>query len=739
MKTHVSVCIALVILLGTTFAAGSPEGSGQFSFTLNGESISPSCRTLKSLGINRDKVIVSLGKLVLLLDRKPTYALTGDYWNDGKLYLEASGKKRLIGLVAHEVYKDGGNRVVDPFVDLQAEDMKHVRGVYLNLAPSKHTLDLLGQVDPKKVFFRITEKTGAGTPMQLPALPPGVMFLDIDERSSEGIKDYSGLKLLKSLVYLRINSGNYRDALIDIEAIARNKNLVALDLAGQKFKTPANFNQLSELHYLDLSWCSEVTDSSFLGNLTELRELRIENSGIEDLTPLEDLKKITTVNASGSPVKSLPKKRVASLRQLNLIATQLTEEQVAAFRESNPGCKVQHSWTSTLRTALEGADRIRVRSGGTCHRDPGKEKTLFEITDDRVVRDTIARIVLQPSDGGIHCMCCGSPSFEFYMKGKLVVTLGFHHGRSLRWMGGDWPGDALLSPESGDFLCEWLAGNGIDRPLKERNEEKQREKASEARMVGYRDILPDDIERRLSEAASAEDTVNAFMDGEKDKIKRVTLALKMIGSHNGSWNRRNILDPVAIALLNNGVPTGSPDGWVAAADLKKEDIITVSDIVDAFTANRSDPMVVRGTARWFFGEKNYGTIPEKSTGELLSPIVEAGMTHPRLENRRRTLYALADIKSAPAIEELRKVLAGKFTIESLKPEEQMEPGGIVEFTRQGDDIGEECSDQALAALLLAKLQDKKSLPEIRMLLEAENDLESRKALQKAVMILETSP
>jgi hypothetical protein len=64
---------------------------------------------------------------------------------------------------------------------------------------------------------------------------------------------------------------------------------------------------------------------------------------------------------------------------------------------------------------------------------------------------------------GFHCMCCGEPSIEFYRGERLVLTLGFHHGQSLRWVGG-WPGDGALITDSARFLVKWLADHEVEGP-----------------------------------------------------------------------------------------------------------------------------------------------------------------------------------------------------------------------------------------------------------------------------------
>jgi hypothetical protein len=115
----------------------------------------------------------------------------------------------------------------------------------------------------------------------------------------------------------------------------------------------------------------------------------------------------------------------------------------------------------TLAKAVAGADRIRVRSGGTCHRDIDSERTLFEETEHAKIEDVIRAIQIDTMRSSWQrCRCCGDPSIEFYRGGELIVTLGFHHGTNLRWREG-WRGDGLLTDESAAALRAWLVEHGV--------------------------------------------------------------------------------------------------------------------------------------------------------------------------------------------------------------------------------------------------------------------------------------
>src|SRR5262245_30238846 len=112
----------------------------------------------------------------------------------------------------------------------------------------------------------------------------------------------------------------------------------------------------------------------------------------------------------------------------------------------------RRSWEFPLMRAVADADRIRVRTGGTCHRHPPSERTLCEERDTAKGREFVANSKINAQESGWKavCLCCGGPSIEFYKGEELVVTLGCHEGR-FRWVEG-WQGDAVLTPGSAKYV-----------------------------------------------------------------------------------------------------------------------------------------------------------------------------------------------------------------------------------------------------------------------------------------------
>lgn len=110
-----------------------------------------------------------------------------------------------------------------------------------------------------------------------------------------------------------------------------------------------------------------------------------------------------------------------------------------------------------LAVALEGADRIHVRTGGLCHREDQPEVALFDLVGEEHVETLLPLLDVQTKLGG-HCMCCGDRTIELSRGRDYLTSVVIHHGKRLRWSG--WQGgDGEL--ERGPELCAWLVANGV--------------------------------------------------------------------------------------------------------------------------------------------------------------------------------------------------------------------------------------------------------------------------------------
>lgn len=249
--------------------------------------------------------------------------------------------------------------------------------------------------------------------------------------------------------------------------------------------------------------------------------------------------------------------------------------------------EVESSWTQKLYQQLEGVDRLHIRSGGTCHRGPESEKTLLDLRDAEVVSKVLQNIQITPNDSGFHCMCCGDPTLEFYRGETLVVSLGFHHARSLRWLEGKWKGDGLLTQESADFLVKWMDDQGVSGPRNERDEMEAIRIQSEQDWNRWVAAMPESLEPIW------EDSIGSFGDVDTKPLSkalkkeypnqtvRILALFKWNGSGAGPWSGFPSYESAAEELL---------------LEYEAESLIEAIGDIHALS-----PTQVEGAARFFGG------------------------------------------------------------------------------------------------------------------------------------------
>ncbi len=215
----------------------------------------------------------------------------------------------------------------------------------------------------------------------------------------------------------------------------------------------------------------------------------------------------------------------------------------------------KEDWTAVLYKALDGATRLRIRTGGTCHRDPKKEKTLLDVRDAKEVAAFIQLIRIDANESGFHCMCCGNPTLEFYRAETLILSLGFHHARSLRWPGGQWKGDGLLENTSAEFLVKWLAARGVRGPQEEVEESIRLQKKSEMSQKKWLSAMPASLKpfwsamNDISGTNKTKEMQLAFSKQFRDEKEQVLALLEWFGSGEGPWSGFPSYETVAEELL----------------------------------------------------------------------------------------------------------------------------------------------------------------------------------------------
>jgi hypothetical protein len=123
-------------------------------------------------------------------------------------------------------------------------------------------------------------------------------------------------------------------------------------------------------------------------------------------------------------------------------------------------------WTNTaaFARAIAHVDRVVVRDGGfNCCGPVDNQQRLVALTNVQEIaafRSAIQFEARQEGRGG--CLCCGYPGIDWYQGTNRVALTAVQHGTALRWK--DFPGDAMLTPESSHALARWLLDHGVPDP-----------------------------------------------------------------------------------------------------------------------------------------------------------------------------------------------------------------------------------------------------------------------------------
>lgn len=659
---------------------------------------------LRPIDVDRDGVLedgdgLDVSGIRIRLGAPGTWRLRSST-REGLLYrVGEDGSETLIGVDVNRLSRK-------PFVDLSAAQLSQLRGVMLD-AWDAEIESCLGQLDPNRVCLTIRAGAGLGEDEEVfPPLPTAMTDLVIDPRRMPSFIDFEQLRSLTELRSLSVSMLPE----FDLRPIERARKLRFLDLRGLGPRNSSVIGELKDLEVLDLSWNEErPKDLGFVSSLPKLRVLAIENCGELDLRPLEKAPSLESLHANMTRVTALPEGSLPRLRHASLMSTGLSSGAIATFRERNPQCVIRSGWKSQFVEVVKGADRIRVRSGGTCHRDPSQEKTLFEVEG---VQDFLARLEIQEDRSGFHCRCCGEPSFEFYSGETLVAVLGFHHGDAVRWPD-EWPGDAALTRRSSAALCQWLADHGVRGPLEELERSQRAEEEAQRKQAAIEKILTKEVFEELQSARSLPDLIAIFEREYPDVADQGRLYLALYGSHDGPWNIQGGLD----GLLNSQL----------IPSISKE----VRQRILSGPLEELDPR--RGGARLLFGDRTWDEYDSSQRDALIRQIGPTGLESARRYNRFRTLEELGVMSNRASLDLLRRTLAGEFRPRPLPP--RAEPDDLRVYLPKGRDIDPSIDESSYAALLLARRGDRESVPTIRERAKAATG-ENAKLLKQALELLD---
>lgn len=682
-------------LLSTLALTLLPASGADYTFTLAGKDyegrIEPVFGT-PGAPAEGDVLWVEDFPIVLGPPGKYEFRIEGD--DDSVLMGRMPGatKEQPLAVTVETDYKDDKKVLIDPLSPMAKELKAGLRGVIITADLADRTAAMAG-VEWSHAVLQVDQAFKGKDKETLADLPEGLRYFNVSLSMTPSLGDFSSIRKATDMAWLTLGNG----VELSDEVLGGMTKLRRLDVSGAELKGTKALAALADLRYLDLSYIEGVEDLGFAASLKELREIALPRTSVADLRPLGGLKHLEKIDADRTFVKELPESEMPALKRLSLLSAPVAEAKVEAFRKLVPHCDVASSWHASLLAALKDVDRLRVRTGGTCHRDVEEEKTLFEIVDVAEIRREVESWRVNDGKSGFHCMCCGEPSLEFYKGGKLVTTLGFHHGRSLRWPEG-WPGDALLTEVASDSICAMLARHGVPGPQKEWEEGKLREAAAHRLWASYSKLVADEVFDQWRKASEAGEDLYAV--AEKTWPDAQERAGRLFSLYGALPDRR--------WRLSAGVDEPFRDGLLGKVD--------AAELVKLTNREDLEPELLQGLCRWAFFGKEGESFFKALDGASLRKLGTWSLTHPVDENREETLYTLAKKGSDPVAKELLLAfLAGKLEPRQRAAGDQAEPDGSVTFLPHQDNPPEGAGEKALCAWILSGLKVEEARPLIEQL------------------------
>ncbi|MDB6003466.1 MAG: hypothetical protein JWR15_453, partial [Prosthecobacter sp.] len=484
-------------------SAGAETSKGGYRFCFNNKQVDPYIMTVNGPEPTSGDV-VCLDDYYFCLDEVGDYDLTESF--DCLIRHLPGGIERRIACKISAPAEPNGDPSArlfrrkkpgqDVYSGFTADELKDLRGI--RIADWSPTLEKwLSGFDLSHVCLLLEAPAlGGRYKSAIPLLPTTVRHLIFDTGGFWDCSDFKPLARLKNLRFLDLDDS--MPVNVDLGLLAQ----LPLEYLRLPSYVPLEHVEalanMKSLRTFAANGCPFLGDGRIFSSSTELRQFSARHITGDrehpvvplDLKPLAGLKHLAVLNVAGSAVATLPDQTMPALKSADLLQTEVPKEILSAFVKANPQAVIHHSMNAELRTALSNVDRLRVRTGGVCHRREEEEKTIVEIKGAKGIAEIAERFEINENNSGGHCMCCGNPTFEFYEDAKLVATIGFHHGRSIRWWSGNWPGDGFLTARSSEFLIQWLAEKGCDGPRQEWLEQKRQQAAARRRWQRYESLLP---------------------------------------------------------------------------------------------------------------------------------------------------------------------------------------------------------------------------------------------------------
>ena len=358
---------------------------------------------------------------------------------------------------------------------------------------------------------------------------------------------------------------------------------------------------------------------------------------------------------------------------------------VVLYHKSVRRSQTDAGWTESLRAVASGADRLIIRDMDSSGKGA---RTDFEIRGADQIRGLFEQIDIDAGESGFHCMCDGDYWFHIYRGEQEVMTIGYHHGKSLRWHDGQWEGDGMLTAASQESLPRWFKDNGYPALQEAREavlaEERRQAEAVEKFVAEFpeqaRECFGYD-ERAASDPVEGDGAMGqklaAAVGNPRQLAVSVCRALGTLQGYEAEWTLTGPKERRALAAVRT---------------------VGVNDFLAALDELRQDRNAMRGAARVFFFEDFADRLDPETRVAWTVRLAEVVLEDDVDDNKQIVLGRLGGSTAEPVRVLLRRVFGGEVGKDITRQKNWMDEPGLrrgaaLMLAAQGDEtIREKCKD-----------------------------------------------
>jgi hypothetical protein len=469
-KLKIIIILSILLVLMFLFSAKPIYSEVPLHrFYLNGKEIHPI--TYFSLNGTPEYLqegdVIKIDQFLITIGKPGKYKFEIDPYNQNVLYLSyGKGKRKIIAVkvenkLDEEKYEKGKIEylTINHLFDMTNKEIFELWGIGLYCSQTDIT-ERLKYINPKRVCI-------AANPNSLPLLPRSIEYLIVNSIvdihihyvKCNNLQEFTSLRFL----IMPISLCN------DIRLLKKMNNLRYLATSNIHDKNNLEgLEQLNQLRCLKIINSPGVTDLSFAKTMPNLKYLNIAGSDIKSISTLEGSESIEFINANNSTLRDIQVIKLQKLKMLKVINTNVCNEQISAFQKTNPSCIIFSQYESSLKKTLKDISCVRLVVGEINDRIIDN-KIIYEERNPVKIKDIIDNIQIDEKEKIVNLYLPSRWRFEFYSENKVLAILSLHQGQFFRWLGSEknWPGDALLKPESGYYFSNLFYIHGVNEPLEE--------------------------------------------------------------------------------------------------------------------------------------------------------------------------------------------------------------------------------------------------------------------------------